>query len=306
MKAAIYHGVKDIRVEEVKEPKIGPREVKVKVKYCGICGSDLREYLHGPFPQSEFGHECCGEIVEVGADVKNFQVGDRVIPLRKGAYAQYMACPQELLLKIPVKMSWQRASVVEPLAVAAYSIEKGAIKIRDTVLVVGAGPIGLMTIMGLKAVGVEKIYVSEVSESRQKKAKELGATMTCNPLDTKVPSWIKEITGGRGVDVAYESVGVEATLKDCLTSVRYQGKVIVQGIFTDRFPMHMLGFVSRETTMIGTSSRNPSLAMDWIELKGIKPELIITKIISLDRIVTEGFETLTRPLKDEIKILVEM
>jgi len=304
MKAAIYRGVKDIRVEEVPEPKAGPGEVKVKVKYCGICGSDLHEYQHGLFPESHFGHEACGEIVEVGPEVKGYYGGDRVIPFNKGAYAQYMVCPQERLLKISSAMSWERAATVEPLSVAAYSVEKSDPKPGVTALITGAGPVGLMTILGLKAVGVETIYVTEVSEMRRKKAEEMGATGTCNPLNAGVSSWIKELTSGTGVDFAFESVGVEASLKDCLTSVRFQGKVIVQGIFTDRVPIHMLGFVTRETVMMGTNSANPSLAMSWIEEKGVKPEMMVTKTIPLEKI-SEGFEILTQKIKKEIKILVE-
>ena len=304
MKAAVYHAVRDIRVEEVPEPKAGPGEVKVKVKYCGICGSDLHEYQHGLFPESPFGHEACGEIVEVGSGVKGYHVGDRVIPLNKGAYAQYMVCPQERLLKIPPGMSWEQAATVEPLSVAAYSIEKADLQPGVTALITGAGPVGLMTILGLKAVGVGTIYVTEVSEMRRKKAEEMGATRTCNPLNARVSSWIKELTSGRGVDIAFESVGMEASLKDCLTSVRTQGKVIVQGIFTDRVPIHMLGFVTRETIMMGTNSANPSLAMSWIEKKGVKPEMMVTKTIPLEKI-SEGFEILTRKIKEEIKILVE-
>jgi (R,R)-butanediol dehydrogenase/meso-butanediol dehydrogenase/diacetyl reductase len=153
-------------------------------------------------------------------------------------------------------------------------------------------------------VGVGTIYVTEVSEMRRKKAEEMGATRTCNPLNARVSSWIKELTSGRGVDIAFESVGMEASLKDCLTSVRTQGKVIVQGIFTDRVPIHMLGFVTRETIMMGTNSANPSLAMSWIEKKGVKPEMMVTKTIPLEKI-SEGFEALIRKIKDEIKILVE-
>jgi threonine dehydrogenase-like Zn-dependent dehydrogenase len=93
-------------------------------------------------------------------------------------------------------------------------------------------------------------------------------------------------------------------LKDCLASVRYQGKVIVQGIFTDRIPVHMLGFVTRETSMIGTNSINASLAMSWIKTQGLRPELIITKILPLDQI-SEGFELLTKKTKEQIKILIE-
>ncbi len=304
MKAAIYHGVRNIRVEEVPEPKPAPGEVKVRVKYCGICGSDLHEYQHGLFPESPFGHEACGEIVEVGAKVEDYQAGDRVIPLMKGAYAQYMVCPRERLLKIPPGMSWTQAAVVEPLAVAAYSVKKAQLEPGITALITGAGPVGLMTILGLKATGIQKIFVTEVSDLRRKKAEEMGAALTCNPLSTKVSSWVKEATAGRGVDVAFESVGIEASLKDCLTSVRFQGKVVVQGIFTERVPIHMLGFVTREMNMIGTNSADPPLAMSWIEKKGVKPELMVTKVIPLEKI-SEGFETLKKPVKEDIKILVE-
>ena len=304
MRAAVYHGVKDIRVEDVPEPNTGPGEVKVKVKYCGICGSDLHEYQHGLFPESPFGHEACGEVVKVGSEVKGYHVGDRVISFNKGAYAQYLVCPAERLLKMPPGMTWERAATVEPLSVAAYSIEKAGIRQGITALITGAGPLGLMNILGLKAAGVEKILVTEVLEIRRKKAEAMGATWTFNPLNSKVSSWAKELTSGRGVDFAFESVGVEASLKDCLTSVCFQGKVIVQGIFTDRIPIHMLGFVTRETIMMGTNSVNPSLAMSWIEEKGVKPEMMVTRTIPLEKI-SEAFEILTRKVKEEIKILVE-
>jgi len=304
MRAAVFHGIRDLRVEEVAEPKPGPREAKIRVKYCGICGSDLHEYLHGLFPQSSFGHEACGEIVEVGREVKGFEAGDHVIAVQKGAYAEYLVCPQERMIKKPGKMSWERAAVVEPLSGAAYAIERGGIQPTDTILVAGAGPVGLMVLLGLKAIGAEKIYVTDISEKRRKKAEELGATLVLNPLAEKIPVRIKDLSAGRGVDVAVEAVGIEASLKDCLASVRYQGKVIVQGIFTDRVPVHMLGFVTRETTMIGTNSANPPLAMSWIESRGIRPELIITKVIPLEQISAEGFEVLTIKEKEEIKILV--
>jgi len=304
MKAVIFHGIRDLRVQEVADPRPGPREAKIRVKYCGICGSDLHEYVHGLFPLSSFGHEACGEVVEVGREVKEFEAGDQVIAIQKGAYAECLVCPQERMIKKPRNMSWERAAVVEPLSGAAYAIEKGGVQSSDTVLVAGAGPVGLMVLLGLKAIGVEEIFVTDISERRRKKAEELGATLVLNPEAEKISVRIKELSAGRGVDVAVEAVGIEATLKDCLASVRFQGKVIVQGIFTDRVPVHMLGFVTRETTMIGTNSANPALAMSWIESKGIRPELIITKIIRLEQISAEGFEVLTKREKEEIKILV--
>ena len=201
MKMAVYHGIRDLRVEEIEEPKPGPNEAKVKVKYCGICGSDLHEYLHGLFPQSPFGHEACGEIVEVGHQVEGFQVGDRVMAFEKDAYAEYMVCPQERMIKIPEEMSWKRAAAVEPLAGAAYAIERGGIEPGNTVMISGAGPVGLTLLLGLKAIGAKTVYMTEISEVRRKKAEELGAASVFNPMETRISARIKELTAGRGVDV---------------------------------------------------------------------------------------------------------
>jgi len=154
-----------------------------------------------------------------------------------------------------------------------------------------------MLLLGLKAMGVSTVYMNEVMEYRRKKAEELGASLVWNPLAVK--------TAGRGVDVAIEAVGIEATMKDCLSSVRRQGKVIVQGIFTSRASLHMLGFVTREATMIGANSINPVLALSWIQSGSIRPESLITGIIPLDKIAAEGFEVLAGKNKDAIKILVE-
>lgn len=305
MKKAVYYGIRDVRVEEVAESDPGPGQAKVKVKYCGICGSDLHEYLHGLFPQSPFGHEATGVITAVGPGVENYKEGDRVYAMTPGSYAEYTVCPQDHLIRIPDDMDWKRATVLEPLAGAAYAIDRGGVKASDTVFIAGAGPVGLMLLMGLKAMGVRTVYMSEMMENRRKKAEELGATMVWNPLDVKGPTKIKELTDNRGVDVAIEAVGVEQTLKDCLASARYQGKVIVQGIFTERASVHMLGFVTRETTMYGTNSVNPGLAMQWLKSSDIKPERIVTSVIPLKEIVKDGFDVLASKSQKEIKILVE-
>lgn len=105
--------------------------------------------------------------------------------------------------------------------------------------------------------------------------------------------------------MAIEAVGIETTLKDCLSSVKYLRKAIVQGIFTQRASVYMLGFVTRETTMIGTNSINPEFAMSWIKAGSIRPESVVTKIIPLDKIKEEGFEILAGNNKGDIKILVE-
>ena len=305
MKRAVYYGIRDVRVEEVEDPVPGRGEVKIKNKYIGICGSDLHEYLHGLFPASPFGHEACGEIVALGEGVRSFAIGDRVCSFMKDAYAEYLICPEDRLLKIPDKMDWKRAAVVEPLSGAAYAIQEGGVKVSDSVLIAGAGTVGLMLLLGLKAMGAQKIYMTDILENRRQKALELGATLVWNPMEVKTSTKIKELTAGAGVDVAIEAVGIESTLKDCLSSVRYRGEVIVQGIFTERASVHMLGFVTRETRMIGTNSINPQLAMSWIASGKIQPEAVITDIIPLAQIARGGFEVLAGKSKTAIKILVE-
>ena len=305
MKKTIYHGIGDVRIEEVPDSTPGSGEVKVKIRYCGICGSDVHEYLHGQFPKSPFGHEACGNIIAVAPDVEGYAVGDRVCTFMAGAYAEAIVCPVQRLLKIPDDMDWKRAAVLEPLSGAAYAVERGRVKAEDTVFIAGAGTVGLMLLMGLKAMGVQTVYMTDVLENRRKMAEQMGATLVWNPLEIKSPAKIKELTKGRGVDVAIEAVGIEATLKDCLASARYQGMVIVQGIFTERAAIHMLGFVTRETTMIGTNSINPPLALKWLKTGKIRPECIITDIIPLADIAGSGFEVLAEKSKTAIKILVE-
>ncbi|RJQ70839.1 MAG: hypothetical protein C4519_19720 [Desulfobacteraceae bacterium] len=305
MKKATYHGIRDIRIEEVPEPAPGRGEVKVKIRYCGICGSDLHEYLHGPFPRSTFGHEACGTIAAVGPDVTEYVPGERVCTVFPGAFAEYIACPAERLIRIPQSMDWKRAAVLEPLSGAAYAIDRGRVMPEETVFIAGAGTVGLMFLLGLKAMGVHTVYMTDLLENRRRKAEELGATQVWNPKQVKSPAKVKELTQGRGVDVAIEAVGVEATLKDCLASAMYRGRVIVQGIFTERPQIHMLGFVTRETTMIGTSSIYPPLALQWLDTGKTLPESIITDIIPLADIAESGFAALTGSNQTAIKILVE-
>ena len=304
MKKAVYHGIRDIRVEQVEEPKPGPGEAKVRVVYCGICGSDVHEYLHGPFPASPFGHEVCGEIVEVGSGVDGFSVGDRVVAFNRDGYAEAMVAPQSRLLKLPEGISWERAALIEPLSGAAYAVDRGGVKATDRVLISGGGPVGLLVLLALKVVGVETVYLTETSKTRCDRARELGATDVFSPLEIKIPGKMRELTEGKGLDVSVEAVGVGDALKDCLASTRHGGTVVVQGIFTERVPIHMLGFVSREITMIGTNSINPQLALEWITAGRVEPESIVTRIVPLDDIASEGFDVLADDKDRDIKILV--
>jgi len=305
MKKATLYGARDVRVEEVPDLRPGPGQVKVQVKYCGICGSDLHEYLHGPFPASPFGHEVCGTVAELGSDVEGYSVGERVLAFMKDGYAEYQVLPKARVMKLPDAVSWERGAVVEPLAGAAYAVERSRMQPSDVVFISGGGPVGLMLLLAVRAFGATTVYVSEPVAKRRLMAEGFGATAVFDPREVQIPRKMRELTQGRGVDLAIEAVGIEAALKDCLASTRQRGTVLVQGIFTERVPIHMLGFVTREITMIGSNSTHPARAMEWVLAGKAEPEKIVTGIVPLDHIVDQGFEVLARDKEEAVKILIE-
>jgi len=213
MKAARWYGAKDVRIEEVDVPEVKPHQVKIAVKFTGICGTDLHEYLDGPiFIPTEtehvysgqkapvtLGHEFAGEIVEVGSDVTRVKVGDRVTvePIlakhnlvgdynldpnlnfvglaADGGFAKYCVLDGDIVHKVPDSLSYEQAALTEPAAVAVYAVRQSALKTGDTAVVFGLGPIGLLIVEALRAAGASKIYGVELSPERQAKAEELGA-----------------------------------------------------------------------------------------------------------------------------------
>ena len=164
MKAVVYHGKKNIKIEDVPEPECGPEGVKVEVNWCGICGGDLRAYLFGPDShhpaKSILGHEFAGQVVEVGESVKEFKVGDRVIPgirlgmdeadyMRRheigGAFAKYVVKHKDTLVKLDPGLNYEEGALIEPAVVAVHGVKTAKLTLGDTAFVAGAGPIGLLT-----------------------------------------------------------------------------------------------------------------------------------------------------------------
>ncbi|MCF4114936.1 MULTISPECIES: 2,3-butanediol dehydrogenase [Dethiosulfovibrio] len=356
MKAAMWYGRNDVRVVETKEPVAAPGTVKVKVKWCGICGSDLHEYLGGPIfiPAEQphplsgekapviLGHEFSGEVVEVGQGVTKVSVGDRVVvePMRVcspaakddmcpacregkynlcsrlgfhglcgggGGFADYTVFFEEFVHPIPDSLSYEDAALVEPMAVALHSLVQGDFKIGQTALVLGAGPIGLCTIEMLKAAGAKKIFVMQRKSIRQEYALKHGADRVLDPNECDVAEEIRSLTGGIGVDVAFETTGAEQGLKLALDSVHYAGTVVVTSIWEKPISFDPNSIVLTEKKLVGTivyQHQFPAvirlLSDGRIDTTGL-----ITKKIGLDDIVDEGFGALTGPEKKKhVKIMV--
>jgi len=234
MKAAIYRGKGVLAVEEVPRPSPARGELLVRIRYCGICGTDLHNYSFGiPSSGSILGHEWCGVVEELGEGVSGFEPGDRVMyhqyggagaagtvirprnirlnpraiysaPARKGAYAEYLAAPAAQVVHVPDDVSDEAAASLEPLVAAIHAVRLGNIRVSDTVAFIGAGPIALYMIERVKQAGAAAVYVSEISPARAAKAGELGVDGVFNPLKEDIVSRIVEATGGRGPDLVYE------------------------------------------------------------------------------------------------------
>ena len=261
MIAAVYYGIQDVRLEEVEVPRISPDEVLVKIKAALTCGTDRKMYLRGYHlvkPPFVFGHEFAGDIAAVGADVKNFREGMRVVAANsspcnrcfyckigrhslcenllvrlEGAFAEYVAIPgaivQQNLLEIPSNVSYQEAALVEPLACVVHGVEESNIKIGDTVVVNGAGPIGLMHVSLAKLKG-EKVIVTDLNKDRLKRARKLGADEIIDASSVDQVKAVRELTEGkRGVDVAIEAVGLPEVWERTIAMVRRGGTVNLFG-----------------------------------------------------------------------------
>ncbi|GAA3324495.1 (R,R)-butanediol dehydrogenase [Ectobacillus funiculus] len=324
--------------------------MKIKVSYCGICGSDLHEYLAGPIfipvdkphPISKdkapivMGHEYAGEVVEVGEAVTDIQIGDRVCvePIYScgkctscqkghynvceqlgfvglsggyGGFAEYSVVPAKMVHKIPDHMTWEQAALVEPTAVAVHAVRQSELRIGDSVAVFGTGPIGLLVIQAAKAAGASKIIAVEVSPERREIAKQVGAHLVINPLEVDAVEAIKKNdTNGIGVDVAFEVAGIEPTMQAAIQAARTEGNVVNISIW-EKNSQHSIEQFHFNRAQDDEHHCVPKhffpQVIQLIANNQIQASELVTKHISLDDIVSEGFDALTKN-KNQIKILV--
>ncbi|MDU7692654.1 MAG: 2,3-butanediol dehydrogenase [Helicobacter sp.] len=341
MKAARWFGQKDIRVVDVPAPSVGDNQVKIEVKNTGICGSDLHEYLGGPIfiPAKEphfyskqkapitLGHEFSGQICEVGKNVTNVKVGDRVTVepiLAKnglvgkynldphlgfvglsgdGAFAEFVVVDAGLVYKLPENVDFEQGALVEPSAVALYAVRKSGIQAGDSAAVFGCGPIGLLVIEALRASGANTIYAVEVAKERQDKAREIGAIVV-DPTKVNAVDFIRKESGG-GVDYSFEVTGVPPVLQQSIESVHHDGTCVIVSIWEKEAQIHPNEIVIKEKTVKGIIAYRDvfPLVLQLMEKGYFAKEKFVTKRIKLDNIVQEGFEALVKE-KNQVKILV--
>jgi len=267
MKAALFYGKKeDIRLKEIDIPQINEDEILIKVKACGICGSDARSYFNGAHERYKIpvilGHEVAGEIFQIGKNVDGFKVGERVTvaPIYgcgkcsfcvsgeenicekvvvfgcnfDGAYAQYMRIPAQgirrgVLVKIPDGLPNEEATLIEPFSCCLHGILRAGVKPGDSVVVIGAGPIGLAHLTLLKILGSGKVIIGDIVNKRLERAKKFGADVTVNSKEDNLPLKVRELTKGKGADSVIVAAPSKEAVEDGLKMVRRGGRVVIFG-----------------------------------------------------------------------------
>jgi L-iditol 2-dehydrogenase/galactitol-1-phosphate 5-dehydrogenase len=336
MKGAYFTEIGKVEIkEDLQKPTIEPDEVLIKIKNCGICGSDIGSYLTGAMESQQIilGHEFSGEIVEIGGKVKKWKLGDRVtanpnIPClscywcnhgletmcilhslgitHDGALTQFLNVRADRLHHLPESISYEEGAMIEPLSNGIQAIKSSGFRVGDNAAVFGAGPIGLMTIQALKAAGASDIFVIEPIESKQKLSLKLGADYA---FDLKKWSRILRLTNKIGPDFVYDCVGLPVTIMNSMQLVKMGGTILIIGTHPE--PFEMKGFLQMTTkniTMKGmylVDQESFKAAIKLVEKKLVDVQSIISKRIKLDE-VPKAFEELSSGLHDEIKVLVEI
>jgi threonine dehydrogenase-like Zn-dependent dehydrogenase len=341
MKALVLEEYNKLVYRDWPQPEIETDEVLVKVKAVGICGSDVHG-MDGSTgrrkPQIIMGHEASGEIVKTGSLVKDWKPGDRVTfdstiyPLndwytlkgmynlsdnrvvlgvspgdyrRHGAFAEYINIPQHILYRIPDNVSFTQAAMVEPVAVAAHAVELSDVKWNDTIVVVGAGMIGLFVIQVLRSKGCGILIAVDIDTEKLKMAKRLGANITLNPKEVNIRKEVQVLTSDRGAEIAFEVVGIENTLETAIDSVRKGGSITLVGNLSSLVTFPLQTVVTRQLRIQGSCAicgEYPAV-LEMIARKQINVDALLSAEAPLAQ-GAEWFDRLYRKEPGLIKVVL--
>ena len=341
MKALILRDYNELVYEEAPDPEPGPEDLLIRVRACAICGSDV----HGMdgstgrrIPPLIMGHEAAGEVVAAGPQVRGFEAGDRVtfdstiycgwcrycragrINLceqrrvlgvscaeyrQDGAFAEYVVVPARAAIHLPDGLSFERAALVEPLAIALHAVNRTPLRLNDTAVVIGAGTIGLLIIELLQLSGCRSIIAVDRAASRLEMAVRLGATHTLLADEGDVPMKIQQLTGGRGADVAFEAVGTTSAVQIAMAALAKGGDLVLIGNLAAGIEFPLQQAVARELSIYGScaSAGEYEKGLDLIARGAVDVEPLISAVAPL----AEGvlwFERLRRGASELIKVIL--
>jgi L-iditol 2-dehydrogenase len=342
MKALVLEEYNRLVYTDVPDPEMGPDEVLIEVRACGICGSDVHG-MDGSTgrrrPPIVMGHEASGVIAAVGAEVSGWEVGDRVTfdstvycgrchfcrqgrmnlcderrvlgvscdeYRRDGAFAELVAVPERVLYRIPDELSFEHAAMVEPLSVAVHGVERIPVSLGDTAVVVGAGVIGLLAVQALRAAGCGTIISVDLEADRLDLARRLGADVGLKADECDVIAEVRRHSGGRGADVAFEAVGVPAAVQTAIECLRKGGSAALVGNVTPAVELPLQVVVAREIALYGSAAargEHPA-CLDMIARGAVK----LDPLISATAPLSEGaawFERLYKREAGLVKVMLQ-
>lgn len=318
MKVAVMEGIGKMGFEQRPIPVPKDNEVLVKVEYVGICGSDLHYYEQGRIgdyivkPPFVLGHESGGTVVAVGKDVTHLKAGDRVAlepgktcgkcefcktgrynlcpdvvffatPPVDGVFQEYVAHEADLCFKLPDNVSTLEGALIEPLAVGFHAAKQGNAHFGQTAVVTGAGCIGLVSMMALKALGVTEVYVVDIMQKRLDKAMELGASGVVNGKEKDTVQEIMALTGGRGCDLVIETSGSEICANQGLEMLVKDGTLVQVGYSAS-------GYMKLNTSMICDKELNIKSVFRYRHIYPLAIKAVSEGLVNLKGIVTDIFD----------------
>lgn len=337
MKALVYTAKEKVEVLDREIPELKDGQVRIKVKYCGICGSDIGIYA-GKHPRAKapliLGHEFIGTIDEIQGGSGKFKPGDRVsaypliscghcFPCKTGSphvcqtlkligidtdggIAEYVNCDEDVLFKIDPSVSDKAAAVIEPLAVIVRTMHQSGFKMLDSAAVIGAGPIGILTGIVLKHSGASKVIISDVDEARLSMCREFGFE-TVNVKEQSMEDYVAKTTEGVGADVVFECSGAEPSALSMSKICRIGGTICMTGVHKAPHAVNLQDINFKEQTIVGSrvyTHREFGQAVAYAKEISGALEKIVTQILPLSE--SEGvFRMIADPGEMTVKVLVD-
>lgn len=320
MKAMLLSEYKKLEIVDMPIPECGPNDLLVRVKACGICGSDIHGWDGSSGrrqPPLVMGHEAAGVVAEVGSQVSQFAAGDRVtfdstvscghcsacrrgsINLcenrqvlgvscdefrRHGAFAEYVIVPQNISYKLPDELPFEHAALIEAVSIAVHAANRSPIRLGDTAVVVGSGMIGLLVVQAVRLAGCARVIAVDLEDSKLEIAKSLGADFVLNPKTVDVPAAVKELSGGKGAAVSLEVVGATPTVRTAIECTRKGGAITLVGNLAPSVDLPLQAIVTRELTLYGSCASNGEYpeCIEYLRRGAIRVEPLITAQATLD------------------------
>jgi threonine dehydrogenase-like Zn-dependent dehydrogenase len=346
MKAAVLEEYRKIVWKEVPRPTIAGNEVLIRVKYAGICGSDQHIFLGEFHPRTRVpliqGHEFAGEIVETGPEVRNFKQGDRVTvdPIiwcgkcpacerhhypacttlkligvdLDGGFAEFVKAPENMLFGIAPEISDEQAALVEVLSIGFHACKRASVECNDTLVIWGAGKIGQCILQAAHSKTNNTLIMVDILDTRLTMAKKNYPDIhIINASHVDPVTKIKEITAGRGVDIAFEAIGHYLDIPErvnpvrgCIQSIRGAGKVCVLGLSDAVTPVLFKELIWREASIIASRVTHGEFSetIEHLQKGLLKPDALVSDIITADK-AQEAFEMLESEPEKHLKILLK-